>query len=319
VITAPSGLIATGSAVVQDSTGAILIRLGDEAGSLALGQLVELDGTRSTKAGMLSLRVTKPALLLGSQPDPDPMRRATGALGEADEARLVVARGAVSTTVTKVGGGGISFAVDDGSGPIRITIASRTGISTALVVRGAWLEVRGVLGQETTGKEPLRGYRIWPRVVADVRLIATPVAGSGGTTCCLSAGGATEHLADGLSEESGANNSPASATGRAPVLSRPHPTASAAAIGTVDDEAGDGSAVKPPRGGGLVVSGMGLAALAALAAWFGRRTRPDPPLADAEQGDAVPEAPLPDSVPRLAVLRPDAPAARKERRILPPN
>lgn len=320
VVTAPSGLIAAGSAVVQDSTGGILIRLGDEAGSLALGQLVELDGTRSTKAGMATLRVTKPGLVLGSQPDPEPMRRATGALGEADEARLVIARGAVSTAVTKVGGGGISFAVDDGSGPIRVTIVPRSGIGTAQVVRGAWLEVRGVLGQETTGKEPLRGYRIWPRMVADARLISAPVAGSGGTTtCCRSAEAATEHLADGLNEEGGADGSPASPAGRAPVLSRPHPTLSPAAIGTARDEPGDGSPVKPPRGGGLVVSGMGLAAIAALAAWFGRRTRLDPPPADANERDADPGAPAPDSLPRLAVLRAEPAAARKERRILPPN
>ena len=60
MVIAQSGLLEAGSAVVQDSTGAILLRLEAGAGSIGLGQLVELEGTRATKAGMLSLRVTKP-------------------------------------------------------------------------------------------------------------------------------------------------------------------------------------------------------------------------------------------------------------------
>jgi hypothetical protein len=62
VVTLPLGLTEPGSAVIQDASGAILLRLSDEAGPLARGELVEVSGTRSTKAGMLSLRVTAPAL-----------------------------------------------------------------------------------------------------------------------------------------------------------------------------------------------------------------------------------------------------------------
>jgi len=323
VVTAPSGLLETGSAVVQDSTGAILIRLGDDAGSLALGQLMELDGTRSTKAGMLSLRVTRPVLRLGALADPDPLRRATGALGEAEEARLVITRGVVSTSVSKLGGGAISFVIDDGSGPIRVSISPRTGIAISSVVRGAWLELRGVLGQETTGKEPLRGYRIWPRTSGDFRVIAAPVAGAGGSsTCCAS----TEHdsqqrAADGLLEEDpGSGGAPASLVPAiAPVLARPHPTASPATVTTATEPSTDHSPGQPPRGAGLLVSGMGLAAVAAVLAWFGRRPRPAP--ADAEPGPPAigPEAELSDGVPHLALVRADAGAPPEERRILPPT
>ena len=45
---------------------AILLRLGDEAGSLRLGELVEVAGTRSTKSGMETIRVTTPARQLGA-------------------------------------------------------------------------------------------------------------------------------------------------------------------------------------------------------------------------------------------------------------
>lgn len=70
VATLPSGLVEAGSAVVQDATGAILLRLGDEAGGLDRGQQVEASGTRSTKGGMLTLRVSEPLLRLAGAPEP---------------------------------------------------------------------------------------------------------------------------------------------------------------------------------------------------------------------------------------------------------
>ena len=323
VVTAPSGLLEAGSAVVQDSTGAILVRLGSDAGSLALGQLVELDGTRSTKTGMLSLRVTKAAVLLGTQADPDPLRRATGALGEAEEARLVIARGVVSTPVSRPGGGAVSFDIDDGSGPVRVSISPRSGIATASVVRGAWLELRGVVGQQTTGAEPLRGYRLWPRISTDLRMIAAPVAGSAGTTtCCVGVDRATVHLAPaGLLEGGpGADGVAASLSpGIAPLLTRPHPTTPPAAITTAPGAQVPASSGQQLRGAGLLVSGMGLAAVAALMAWLGRRGRPTHAAADADPVGAVLGGEPADGVPRLSLLRVDAAAPPEERRILPPT
>ena len=324
VVTAPSGLIEPGSAVVQDATGGILVRIGTDVGTLALGQLVELDGTRATKAGMLSLRVSRPPLQLGTQAGPEAMRRATGALGEADEAWLVIARGAVSSAISKPHGGNVSFAIDDGSGPIRVTISSRASIGTASFARGAWIELRAVLAQETTGSSPTSGYRLWPRTSADLRVIAAPVttaAGKGGAQsgeCCATVrapghaviGG---NLADAFQDPGGSPAEP----GAVPILSRPQPTSSAhprLQSGGLDPSRVQGTAV-----GGLVVSGIGLAALAGVAAWFGRRRGPDddlPALADAPVAldDSATQAP-----PRLSVLRGKANDAQKERRILPPT
>lgn len=281
VVTAQSGLLEAGSAIVQDSTGAILVRMGSQAGSLSLGQLVELDGTRATKAGMLSLRVTLPALRLGTLADPSPIRRATGALGEADEAHLVISRGVVSTAVSRPRGGAVSFAMDDGSGPIRVTISPHSGIATGSIKRGGWLEVRGVLGQETTGKAPLLGYRLWPRTRADLHLIANPVAGGGATTpCCPQNSQSTRQpqrtgqLPDGL---------PGAAVslgaGLAPILARPQPTL--APSGPMTASRPTTGEVHVPREAGVVVTGMALAAIAGLAAWFGRRRRP--PVADPQE------------------------------------
>lgn len=320
VVTAPSGLIDTGSAVVQDATAAILVRLGTDVASLALGQLVELDGTRATKTGMLSLRVATPPLFLGTQADPEPMRRATGALGEDQEARLVIVRGAISSAISRPRGGNVSFAIDDGSGPIRVTISSRSGIPSGSLTRGAWLELRAVLAQETTGSAPSSGYRLWPRVASDLRVIATQGEGSAqSVSCCGTVQGIGESLpiggiADALQEPVARPLVPRTR----PTLARPQPTGSSQPISTSGRQAksaGDGRA----PAGGVVVTGMGLAALAGLAAWFGRRRGPDadPPV-DADVPDAM-EGRVTQALPRLSVLRAKANDARNERRILPPT
>lgn len=318
VVTAPSGLIDVGSAVVQDATGGILVRIGTDVGSLALGQLVELEGTRSTKAGMLSLRVATPPLALGSQADPEALRRATGALGEHEEARVVIVRGAISTSISRPRGGNVSFAIDDGSGPIRVTISSRAGIASGSLTRGAWLEVRAVLAQETTGSAPSSGYRLWPRIPADLRVIAEPVIGSAAVTCCGSSPTLDRSGAGGGAADALQNPAAAAPHGPAPILSRPQPTRPAPVQTTTLDEpataGGPGAAA-----GGAVVSGMGLAALAGLAAWFSRRRRPDddPPLG-AEAPDELEYAGV-QAAPRLSVLRIEADDAQNVRRILPPT
>jgi hypothetical protein len=317
VVTAQSGLIDVGSAVVQDATGGILVRIGTDVGSLALGQLVELEGTRATKAGMLSLRVATPPLLLGSQADPDALRRATGAVGEREEARVVIVRGAISTAISRPRGGNVSFAIDDGSGPIRVTISSRAGIASGSLIRGAWLEVRAVLAQETTGSAPSSGYRLWPRIPADLRVIAEPVASTAASTCCAGSrttagsaggGGVTDALQDSAA---------VAPHGLAPILSRPQPTSSPPAQTTTSDELAPAS--PGAAAGGAVVSGMGLAALAGLAAWFSRRRGPDddPPIG-ADAPDDVEPAGV-QAIPRLSVLRIEANDAQNERRILPPT
>jgi hypothetical protein len=303
---------------VQDATAAILVRLGTDVGTLALGQLVELDGTRATKAGMLSLRVARAPLYLGTQADPDAARRGTGALGEADEARLVLVRGAIGSAISRPRGGNVSFAIDDGSGPIRVSISSQTGIGTGSLTRGAWIELRAVLAQETTGSAPTNGYRLWPRVATDLRVIAAPVAAAQTTTCCAAVQASGRpvvggNLADAFQD---AGASPAEG-GTGPILARPQPTSSPRP--QVQGVAAESSPDHGAAGGGLVVSGMGLAALAGLAAWFRRRPGPDDDPADlAEPSPASDDVPT-QALPRLSVLRGEGNDAQKERRILPPT
>lgn len=280
VVTVPSGLIDPGSAIVQDGTGAILVRLGDDAGRLSLGQLVEIDGTRSTKSGMLSVRTSVPPVALGTQADPDAVRSATGTLGEALEARLVLVRGAVSTAVTRSSAGSIAFSLDDGTGPIRVHVAPGTGIASGSVVRGSWIEVRGALGQETTGREPARGYRMWPRTTRDLVVVAGPAAAhsdpvgsgeseTGPAPAPALAGIVSGWRFDALEGGTGSVDAWTERTVIRPVLARAAPTASPAAQLTTPTARVSGLPTRP-RAAGILASGFGLALLAGGIALGGR-------------------------------------------------
>ena len=39
-----------------------------------------------------------------------------------------------------------------------------------------------MLGQVTTGSQPLRGYRVWPRAASDVTIVAAATRGAGMAT-----------------------------------------------------------------------------------------------------------------------------------------
>jgi hypothetical protein len=211
----PSGVVDTPTAIIQDGTGAIALRLGDEAGGLRRGRFVEAVGVRSTKAGMLTVRVDQPPTDLGAQPEPDPRRISTSGAREALEAQLLITRGGVITTPVKSTAGNLAFTVDDGSGPLRVTLFADSNAAGMQITKGSWIEIRGVLGQQTTGQQPERGYRLWPRDRRDITVVspasggATGAAGTtedtgfdGGTS-----GGALSGIglpADGLAGQAGA-------------------------------------------------------------------------------------------------------------------
>ena len=172
VVTLPPGVIDPSSAVIQDATGAILLRLGSDVGRLPRGQLVEVEGVRSTKSGMESLRVSRAARRLGKVAEPQPRALRTGDATEAHEARVVVVRGALVAAARRASSRAVSFEIDDGSGAIRVVLGAPLRADPGRLSKGTWVEVRGVLGQETSGSQPLRGYRIWPRTVGEVRVTA---------------------------------------------------------------------------------------------------------------------------------------------------
>ena len=170
VVTLASGTIDDESAVIQDSTGAILLRLGMEAGQVVRGELVEVDGVRSTKGGMESLRATAPPRRIGTAPDPAARVLLTGDAGEGAEAEVVLARGTLVANARRASSGTVSFEIDDGSGPLRVVFGASLQAADEHLTGGSWVEVTGVLGQDTTVAEPTLGYRVWPRDPAEVRV-----------------------------------------------------------------------------------------------------------------------------------------------------
>ncbi len=172
VVTLPDGIVDAPTAVIQDGSGAIVLRLGDGAGSVTRGTLIEVIGKRSTKSGMETIHTDVPPVILGTQAEPAAAAGRTGALGEGSEARLVVVRGTVTTAVTRSTAGNVAFTMDDGSGPLRVTLFASAGFPNGAVERDAIIEVTGVLAQETTGAFPARGYRLWPRGPADIHVVA---------------------------------------------------------------------------------------------------------------------------------------------------
>jgi uncharacterized protein YdeI (BOF family) len=255
IVTLPSDLADEGIAAIQDSSGAILLRLGDEAGSLRLGELVEVFGTRSTRAGMETIRIVDPPRHLGSQAQPDPRRRGTGALGESDEAVLVVVRGAVVTSPRRTSADNVYFDVDDGSGPIRVFVAPGAGIGTDAVLLGSWLEVSGVLGQETTGRLPDRGYRIWPRSRGDFQVISAVTGGSSGDG--TSPGSGPGSGISGVPSAGTASTDPVAQQGVPRLaLAMATPSAAAALARVAQPDPQDERSPVPPAAGLLLLGGL---------------------------------------------------------------
>ncbi|HEX5396764.1 MAG TPA: lamin tail domain-containing protein [Candidatus Limnocylindria bacterium] len=331
VVTMATRLIDPTTAVIQDASAAIVVRVSGSAGTLRRGQLVELVGTRSTKSGMLTIRITDPPRQLGAQPEPAPVRRPTGALGEDLEAQLVVARGALTAKPQRSSTGNVSFAIDDGSGETRVMISPASGISLGTPATGTWIEVRGALGQETSGSQPLRGYRIWPRDGADLDVLAGPLSagtltgnatnGSSGRPEAAPARSGSVRLrptdratdtdaSSGLPNPRGAGLGPGAGSARGSGATDSRPNA-AGAIGPVRaDAARDQLPV-------VIVLGLALTALAGLAlvGWRdGAFHRLDalargagPADEGARQADSLPDLGATDDatqgMPRLSVVR----------------
>ena len=144
---------------------------------------------------------------LGTAPEPAAREMRTGDVGEADEATA----GRRSRRDRRV-----RATVVERDGLVRDRRRQRAPagqlspspcVPTAIPLgAGTWVEVRGVLGQETSGSKPNEGYRVWPRAAiggaghrAGRRWSGSaggPEAGSGGGGSGGSYGGPTGSLDD---------------------------------------------------------------------------------------------------------------------------
>ena len=267
VVIMANGLVDQPTAVIADGTAAIVLRMGDGAGTLRRGSFVEVAGTRSTKSGMETIRTDDPPSLLGTQAEPAAVRGTTGGLGEAREAQLVTVRGAVTIGIARSTAGNMAFTLDDGSGPLRVTLFAAAGFPEAVVASGDWVEVTGVLGQVTTGAQPDRGYHLWPREPGDLHIVAAATDGGPSTSAAPSSGGAASRAGSGVP------GSRAGSPGQSPRPSLPAP-----------------QTVVHGAGGGSVTAGIG------------RVPRPDSKPASNAAGSIELTANRAGAVPALALL-----------------
>jgi hypothetical protein len=173
VVTLPPGVVDAETAIIQDAGGAIVLRVDGASHPMDEGDLVEVDGVRSTKGGMDTLRLVSPVRPLGSG-NASALAVTASEVTEALEARLVMVRGTLAGSARRASSGTVSFDVVDATGVVRVVLPSTLQADDTALVAGVEVEVLGVVGQETTAAEPLLGYRIWPRRAEDVRIVASP-------------------------------------------------------------------------------------------------------------------------------------------------
>ncbi len=175
-VTAESGRLGQPALVaVADETGAIVVRLGDADPRPARGDLVVVSGSLADPYGQLEVRGTREFVRLGpgSVPDAVPVRAVD--LGEATEARLVRILGVVRGSVRRATSGDITFdLVDDDGASVRIMADGSSGLTAGSFRSGARYDLVGIVGQRSSRKGTLDGYRIWLRDAGDVLELAAP-------------------------------------------------------------------------------------------------------------------------------------------------
>jgi hypothetical protein len=160
-VTVPTGAFDTGLALQQGEAGIyVLDSLG---GSFAIGTEVEVTGVLVDSSGLLALQPSS-LQALGRGKRIEPECRATGAVGERTEGRLLRLQGTMQGPLVDDSPYGFKLDIDDGSGPVQVFLYPGTGISTDGLVNGAELSVVCFSNQFETV------YECDPRSPADLQL-----------------------------------------------------------------------------------------------------------------------------------------------------
>lgn len=135
---------------LQDNTAGIYVSVQINLG-LGPGQVITVTGTLQNSAGLLILVPARPAdvRVTGSAPRVQPEPVATGAVGAANQGLIVRVRGRITQSAaidrdpTTGYVFGFTFAVNDGTGEIRIFVNVQTGISMSGLTAGRRVSVAG--------------------------------------------------------------------------------------------------------------------------------------------------------------------------------
>jgi hypothetical protein len=136
-VTVPPGAFDAGFAIQAGADGIYVL---DAAGaSLRAGDLVRVAGTLVDNSGLLAIQPASLTFISSARPV-RARQSATGAVGEATEARLLHLRGTMVGPLVDDSPFGFELDIDDGSGPIQIFLYPGTGISTEGLLAGASID-----------------------------------------------------------------------------------------------------------------------------------------------------------------------------------
>jgi len=178
VVTAPPGTFGQREMYVGDAAGGIRVYLRPADQRLPpfrLNDPVAVIGRLSDFRGERQLALDRPgdAWWDGVAVSAPPRPVSTGEVGEALEGALVVLGG---RAVAFAGGG---MTLDDGSGPVRVSVRPATGIRRPWIPRGSFVRVVGIVGQSASRAPWNDGYRVMPRFADDIALGAGRLGLSG--------------------------------------------------------------------------------------------------------------------------------------------
>ncbi|HVM30226.1 MAG TPA: lamin tail domain-containing protein [Candidatus Limnocylindrales bacterium] len=177
-LSTPLGLTESGrGGFVEDPTGGIALYLasGPWSHAPAVGTSVKVSGVLETRFSLLTIRLAAPEQLEAGPllPPSPPLRAFVNEVGEGLEGRLVTVEGVVSDGISSLVDG-FSTAIDDGTGTLRVVVATATGIDRGEMVRGRHLRLTGVVGQRDSSGTGLGGYRLHLRSSEDVHPLPMP-------------------------------------------------------------------------------------------------------------------------------------------------
>jgi DNA/RNA endonuclease YhcR with UshA esterase domain len=168
-VTAPPGLFGARTMYIQDGAAGIMVYLPkDHRLELQVGEKVEVEGNLKDFHGEWEISVSSRGDVkrkgVGEAPPPLPI--ATTSLLEPYEGLLVMLRGRAVRFK-----GRTTIWVDDGTGPAKVYLRSKTGIKKPFIEPGTPVTVVGVVSQYTDKKNPSRyDYRLLPRFQTDLLL-----------------------------------------------------------------------------------------------------------------------------------------------------
>lgn len=166
-VIAPPGLLGARAMYIGDETGGVRVFLMPRDGELpafAMDDAVAVIGTLGDFNGEREVRVAKASDVWwdGVPGQVLPVAVATGRLGEDVEGRLVRLEGRIVALARS------SLTLDDGTGPAHVVLLRSTSTAFPRLARGARWAAVGIAGQSATAAPWEGGYRLMPRMAADI-------------------------------------------------------------------------------------------------------------------------------------------------------